>query len=186
MHLHKAIPMGAGLGGGSADGAFTLQLLNKKFSLGLSTDQLVKYALQLGSDCPFFTVNQPCYATGRGEIMNSIVVDLSKYKIVLINPGIHINTGWAFSQLTPTLPERSIAEIIQQPVTTWKSELKNDFEEPAFKKYPELKKIKTSLYEQGAVYAAMSGSGSTLFGITEEAVDLTTYTAQGYFAHLIA
>ena len=98
IHLHKAIPMGAGLGGGSADAAFMLKLLNEKFNLNISTPQLLNYALELGSDCPFFIINKPCIATGRGEILEEIEVDLSAYKIVLINPGIHINTGWAFSQ----------------------------------------------------------------------------------------
>ncbi|MFZ1454383.1 MAG: 4-(cytidine 5'-diphospho)-2-C-methyl-D-erythritol kinase, partial [Ferruginibacter sp.] len=119
IHLHKAIPLGAGLGGGSADAAFMLKLLNEKFKLQLSTDQLINYALQLGSDCPFFIINKPCYATGRGEVLEETTLDLSAYKIVLINPGIHINTGWAFSNITPALPVKSIKEIIQQPINSW-------------------------------------------------------------------
>jgi 4-diphosphocytidyl-2-C-methyl-D-erythritol kinase len=165
MHLHKAIPMGAGLGGGSADGAFTLQLLNKKFNLNISTPQLLNYAAQLGSDCPFFIINKPCYATGRGEVLEETSVALSGHQIVLINPGIHVNTGWAFSQLTPALPQKSIKQIIEQPINTWQAELKNDFEKPVFEKYPAIKNIKEALYQQGAIYAAMSGSGSTVFGI---------------------
>jgi 4-diphosphocytidyl-2-C-methyl-D-erythritol kinase len=165
MHLHKAIPMGAGLGGGSADGAFTLQLLNKKFNLNIATPQLLHYAAQLGSDCPFFIINKPCYATGRGEMLEETGAVLSGYEIVLINPGIHVNTGWAFSQLTPALPQKSIKQIIEQPIETWQAELKNDFEKPVFEKYPAIKNIKEALYQQGAIYAAMSGSGSTVFGI---------------------
>ncbi len=168
IHLHKTIPMGAGLGGGSADAAFMLKLLNDKFKLNLSTPQLVNYALQLGSDCPFFIINKPCFATGRGEVLEEIATDLSGYKIVLINPGIHVNTGWAFSKLTPAVPLKFIKEIIKQPVETWKGELKNDFEEPVFAAHPQIKEITETLYQQGAIYAAMSGSGSTVFGIFEQ------------------
>jgi 4-diphosphocytidyl-2-C-methyl-D-erythritol kinase len=185
MHLHKAIPMGAGLGGGSADGTFTLTLLNQKFNLGLSNTQLIDYALQLGSDCPFFIINTPSFATGRGELLQPIPVDLSFYKIVIVNPGIHVNTGWAFSQLTPALPQKSIQEIIMQPVTHWKSSLQNDFEKPVFEKYPAIKEIKAALYVKGAVYAAMSGSGSTVFGIFENVTDITSFIDKGYVAKII-
>ena len=181
MHLHKAIPMGAGLGGGSADAAFTLQLLNKKFQLNLSTPKLLNYAALLGSDCPFFIINKPCFAKGRGEILEEINLDLSTYKIVLINPGIHINTGWAFSQLTPALPQKSVATIILQPIKSWKNELKNDFEKPVFEKYPVIKEIKETLYAQGAIYAAMSGSGSTVYGIFEKEITLPRFTKENYF-----
>ena len=114
MHLHKAIPMGAGLGGGSADGAFTLKLLNEKFNLQLSTASLIKYTLELGSDCPFFIINKPCYATGRGEILNPVTLDLSAYKIFIINPGIHVNTGWAFGQLSPKVSSINLTEAINK------------------------------------------------------------------------
>jgi 4-diphosphocytidyl-2-C-methyl-D-erythritol kinase len=123
MHLHKTIPMGAGLGGGSANGAFTLLLLNKKFNLGLTEEKLIHYALQLGSDCPFFVKNVPCYATGRGEAMEAIPLDLSGYKFVVINPGIHVNTGWAFSQIKPSAGRLSVREIIQLPVNEWRKSL---------------------------------------------------------------
>jgi 4-diphosphocytidyl-2-C-methyl-D-erythritol kinase len=186
MQLHKTIPMGAGLGGGSADGAFALQLLNQNFNLGLSTEQLIDYALQLGSDCPFFIINKPCYATGRGELLQEAKIDLSMYKIILINPGIHVNTGWAFSQLTPAAPAKSIKEIIKQPVATWAAELKNDFENPVFEKYSVIKSIKDELYRQGAVYAAMSGSGSTVYGIIEEEISIDIFTEQHYFVKMIA
>jgi 4-diphosphocytidyl-2-C-methyl-D-erythritol kinase len=136
MHLHKAIPMGAGLGGGSADGAFTLKLLNKKFDLRFTEKQLIDHSLQLGSDCPFFIINKPCYATGRGEDLEQIYLDLNNYKIVIVHPGIHISTAWAFENITPQKPTRSVKDIIQQPIETWKNDLKNDFEEPVFTKYP--------------------------------------------------
>jgi 4-diphosphocytidyl-2-C-methyl-D-erythritol kinase len=165
MHLHKAIPMGAGLGGGSADGAFALKLLNDKFQLGLSQQQLINYALQLGSDCPFFILNKPCFATSRGEVMNEMALDLSAYQFVIVNPGIHVNTGWAFANITPAKPAKSIATIIQQPIETWKDELVNDFEAPVAKAHPEIASIKQALYNTGAIYASMSGSGSTVFGL---------------------
>lgn len=165
IHLHKAIPMGAGLGGGSADGAFMLTMLNKKFQLNLSVEKLIAYALQLGSDCPFFILNKPCFATGRGENLTPLPLDLSAYKIILVNPQIHVSTKDAFLKLTPALPSKSLETIIRQPVATWKDELKNDFEEQVFRLHPAIKEAKERLYNLGAVYAAMSGSGSTIFGI---------------------
>ncbi len=165
MHLHKAILMGAGLGGGSADGAFTLQLLNDKYRLQLLPEQLINYASQLGSDCAFFIINKPCFAEGRGEILTPLSLDLSAYTFVIVNPGIHVNTGWGYAQLHPHVPQKSIKEIILQPVETWKTELVNDFEEAIFKAYPEIEAIKKELYQKGAVYASMSGSGSSVYGL---------------------
>jgi 4-diphosphocytidyl-2-C-methyl-D-erythritol kinase len=181
MHLHKVIPLGAGLGGGSSNGAFTLTLLNKKFNLGLTEDQLINCALQLGSDCPFFIKNEPCYATGRGEKLEEIELNLSNYKIVLINPGIHINTGKAFSKITPSGKRTSLKEIIQKPVEQWKEFLKNDFEETVFAEHPEIKTIKEKLYQQGAVYASMSGSGSSVYGLFEKNADLQFDFPAHYF-----
>ncbi len=165
MHLHKHIPMGAGLGGGSADGAFTLLLLNEKFQLNLSAEQLINYAAILGSDCPFFILNKPVFATGRGEILESISLDLSNYTFVLIHPGIHVNTKWAFEQIQPKTPTKSIQEIIQLPIKEWKHLLKNDFEAPIMQAHPEIAETKSALYADGAIYASMSGSGSSVFGI---------------------
>jgi len=165
IHLLKNIPIGAGLGGGSADAAFMLQLLNQKFQLGLTEAVLVDYAAQLGSDCPFFIINRPCYATGRGEIMETISLDLSAYSFLLVHPGIHINTGWAFKQLTPGTPAYSLRDVIQTPVELWKDVLTNDFEIPVFQAHPVLGNIKEQMYSSGAVYAAMSGSGSAVFGL---------------------
>ena len=173
LHLHKAIPMGAGLGGGSADGAATLLLLNQKYLLNLTESQLLSYALQLGSDCPFFIINQPCLASGRGEQLQPIHLNLKGYQLVIVNPGIHVNTGWAFSQLN--LPEnttnddlvaiQSLSSIILDDMNHWKDELINDFEQAVFEKFPEIDWIKKSLYKNGAVYASMSGSGSSVFGL---------------------
>ena len=165
MHLHKKIPMGAGLGGGSSDGAFTLVALNQLFNLQLSEQDLVDYALQLGSDCPFFIINTPAFATGRGEILTPVTVDLNGYTIVIVNPGIAISTKLAFSLITPKIPVTNLADIIQQPISTWKDELINDFEQPIFNSFPELAKIKETLYQKGAVYASMTGTGSTVYGI---------------------
>lgn len=178
MHLHKAIPMGAGLGGGSADGAFTLKLLNEKFNLQINTERLAEYALQLGSDCPFFIYNRPCFATGRGEKLEPVSLDLSGYTFVIANPGIHINTGWAFSQLTPALPKKPVKEIIAQPAGTWKAELVNDFEQPVFTAHPPIAALKQKMYAAGALYAAMSGSGSTVFGIFDKNTDLSSFSTE--------
>ncbi len=186
MHLHKTIPLGAGLGGGSADAAFTLNLLNTKFNLNLSTPKLLNYATHLGSDCPFFIMNKTSLATGRGEILEQVDTKLSAYKFIIINPGIHINTGWAFAQLTPALPNKSIKEIIEQPIATWKDELQNDFENPVFEKYPEIKNIKETLYSKGALYAAMSGSGSSVFGIFEKEIPAIEFAGKNYFTKIVS
>jgi 4-diphosphocytidyl-2-C-methyl-D-erythritol kinase len=171
IHLLKNIPVGAGLGGGSADGAFMLQLLNTTYQLQLSVPQLTRYALQLGSDCPFFIINQPSFASGRGEIIQPVSINLSAYRLVLTNPGIHINTAWAFAQLNVNdslMKSGSLQRAILQPVENWKQQVLNDFEKPVFDKYPQVKALKENLYRLGAVYAAMSGSGSTVFGLFEK------------------
>ena len=175
IHLLKNIPMGAGLGGGSADGAFMLQLLNNKYHLGISDEKLIQYALQLGSDCPFFIINKPCYATGRGEIMEPLDINLSGYQLIIAKMDIHINTGWAFNNLhIGNLSKPSVVkEAISQPITSWKDTLVNDFENPVFEHYPAIKLVKENLYALGAVYASMSGSGSTVFGLFDKKINLT-------------
>ena len=165
MHLHKNIPMGAGLGGGSSDGTAALIILNQQFSLGLNDQQLIDYASQLGSDCPFFVYNKACHASGRGEVLTPIHLDLSNYQFLLVHPGVHIATAWAFQQLNPHTKSESIQAIIEKPITDWKNSLINDFEAPVFKAEPKLLVIKDQLYQLGAIYASMSGSGSSLFGI---------------------
>jgi 4-diphosphocytidyl-2-C-methyl-D-erythritol kinase len=165
IHLHKNIPMGAGLGGGSSDGTSALLILNQQFSLGLNDGQLMHYASILGSDCPFFVYNKACHATGRGEVLTPIALDLSNYQFLLVHPGKHISTAWAFQQLNPHTKSESIQSIIQKPMTEWKDLLINDFEAPVFKAEPTLSNIKAQLYQLGAIYASMSGSGSSLFGI---------------------
>lgn len=165
IHLHKAIPMGAGLGGGSSDAAFTLQLLNEYFSLHISENTLYKLALALGSDCPFFLLNKPCLSTGRGEKLMPIEINLSNYQIVIICNKIHISTAWAFSQIHPKTPNNSLSKIINLKIEQWQGNLINDFEEPVFKAYPLLAQIKQACISQGAAYAAMTGSGSSIYGI---------------------
>lgn len=175
IHLHKTIPTGAGLGGGSADAAFMLQLLNRKFNLGLSNEQLSGYALQTGSDSPFFLLNKPCFATSRGEVLTPVQLDLSAWQFILVKPAVSVRTGEAFSGIMPSVPGKSIRQIIEQPVETWKNELINDFEGPVFKQHPSIKEIREELYRQGAVYASLSGSGSTVYGLfsTDQRVEIS-------------
>lgn len=185
MHLHKVIPSGAGLGGGSADASFTLAVLNKLFDLKLTREQLTSYGIQLGSDCPFFIINKPCLAKGRGEILEEIQLDLSAYRIVLVNPGIHVNTGDAFRILQPQEPETGLSQIISKPITEWKYHLGNDFEKVIFPKHREIVDIKDELYQQGAVYASMSGSGSTVFGLFPKDMVNTFRFPRNYFVRAV-
>ena len=168
IHLHKNIPIGGGLGGGSSDGAFMLQLLNSQFQLGLTPDQLMTYAARLGSDCPFFLLNKPCLANGRGERLEPLALDLSSYSFLIVHPGIHISTARAFSLCTPSAAGPSLKDSITRPVTTWADTLVNDFEEPVFREHPVLRTIKQQLYDRSAIYASLTGSGSSLFGIFEK------------------
>ena len=172
MHLHKHIPMGAGLGGGSSDGAFTLRLLNQKFDLKLSTDQLLTYATQLGSDCPFFIYDQPCHGKGRGEILEPIDFSLDNYQIILVHPGIHVSTAEAFKRLNRTkeyqFQREDISGILRLPINQWRNKLINDFQKPVCLLYPEIEAIIKQLYDQGALYASLSGSGSAVYGIFEK------------------
>jgi len=186
MHLHKTVPAGAGLGGGSADSAFTLKLLNEKFGLMLSIEQLLSYAEQLGSDCPFFIINKPCYATGRGELLERIDLDLSGFKILVVNPGIHMDTGRAFLNVKPSPRGKPLKEIINDPIERWKDSLYNDFEKLVFKDFPQIVDIKDQLYVAGALYASMSGSGSTIYGIFPKQVKLELSFPSGYFVKELA
>lgn len=172
VHLHKVIPMGAGLGGGSSDGAFMLLLLNEKFNLSLSLEKLQEYALRLGSDCPFFIMNSPAHATGRGERLISVQVELSNKIIVVVSPGIHVSTATAFSNMTISQKVLSCAEIVTKPIEMWKDHLVNDFEKNVFNQFPDIGKIKEILYNMGAVYASMTGTGSTVYGIFDSEPDL--------------
>ncbi|NJN27120.1 MAG: 4-(cytidine 5'-diphospho)-2-C-methyl-D-erythritol kinase [Cyclobacteriaceae bacterium] len=169
IHLHKAIPIGAGLGGGSADAAFALKLLNSLFSLSLTDTQLMQAALKLGADCPFFVKNKAMLASGIGEQLTSTSLSLDGYYMVLVYPDIHISTREAYAGVHPQKPQVGIKHIVEEtPISQWKTLLVNDFEKNLFEKYPVLAKIKTKLYDAGALYAAMSGSGSCIYGIFDE------------------
>jgi len=168
IHLHKQIPIGAGLGGGSADGAFMLRVLNRQFRLGLDDGQLLRYAATLGSDCPFFLINQPCLGSGRGDQLEPIAgLSLTGYSFLLVNPGIHISTAQAFSRCRPHDGGPPLRSLITRPIQQWRDSITNDFEFPLFGEFPVLREIKETLYSRGALYAALSGSGSCLYGIFE-------------------
>jgi 4-diphosphocytidyl-2-C-methyl-D-erythritol kinase len=185
VHIHKVIPIGAGLGGGSSNGAFALTTYNQVFNLGITDEKLAAYAAELGSDCPFFISNKPSYAKGRGELLEPIQLDLSAYTFVVVNPGIYINTGDAFRDIKPAFPEKSLTYIIKAPLERWKDELVNDFEIPIFKKHPDIAAIKDDLYVAGALYASMSGSGSTVFGIFRKDKPLTLPFPSSYFVRIL-
>ena len=167
-HLHKIIPVGAGLGGGSADAAFMLRGISSLFNLSIADEKLEEYASRLGSDCAFFIRNLPVSASERGNKFKVLQLSLDDYYLALICPPVHISTSEAYSQVKPAVPEKTPERIVQLPVKDWKGELKNDFEKSIFSLYPEIAMIKDKLYSMGAVYASMSGSGSSVFGIFKE------------------
>lgn len=168
IHLHKQIPFGAGLGGGSSDAAFMLKLLNKSYDLGLGEKELLNYAAVLGSDCPFFILNKPVFATGRGEIMQETSVSLNGMFILLVKPPVEVSTATAYQLVVPQKPKVSLPELLSLPVQDWEGKIVNQFEKSVFQQYPELKEVKQSLYELGAEYVSMSGSGSCIFGLFKE------------------
>lgn len=168
IHLHKQIPFGAGLGGGSADGAFMLRMLNKTFNLDISQEKMIEYAAQLGSDCPFFLVNRPVFATGRGEVMSAIDVSLKGLSLFMVKPVIEVSTANAFRHVVPQQADISLRDLIQLPVTEWRRNIFNQFETSVFLQYPEIEAIKNQFYRLGAIYASMSGSGSCVFGLFVE------------------
>lgn len=165
FHLHKVIPFGAGLGGGSSDAAFTLKMLNDYFNLGLSSEKLELFAAQIGADCPFFILNKPTFATGLGNKFHYIDLDLSDYEIVILKPNISISTIEAYKNVIPRNPKFRLTEIIKTPFDDWKNLIVNDFEKSVFTIYPQISELKQLLYDFGAGFASMSGSGSAVFGI---------------------
>lgn len=181
IHMYKHIPTGAGLGGGSADAAFMIKLLNEKFNLGLSVEKMEEYAASLGADCAFFIQNKPVFASGIGNIFESINLSLKGYYIVLVKPDIFVSTKDAFAHIQPMHPGQSLKEIVRMPVETWRATMKNDFEESVFQKYPGIAAIKDKLYDMGAIYASMSGSGSSVFGIFREQVEFVDEVFSGCF-----
>ncbi|GHT26400.1 4-diphosphocytidyl-2-C-methyl-D-erythritol kinase [Bacteroidia bacterium] len=186
IYLRKHIPFGAGLGGGSADAAFMFKLLNDFAGLHLSVKQLEEYAAQIGADCPFFIQNQPVFASGIGNVFTPVNLSLKGYYLALIKPDISVSTKEAYSLVKPKHPEFSLKEIIQLPVNEWKEKLVNDFEDSVFAQYPGIAEIKRELYNRGAIYAAMSGSGSSVFGIfeNEEAANIIFPDSLSYFLQL--
>jgi 4-diphosphocytidyl-2-C-methyl-D-erythritol kinase len=181
IHLHKVIPIGAGLGGGSSDAAFTLKMLNNIFNLNISIKLQEEYAAQLGSDCPFFIQNKHVIVSGTGTKFNPTSINLSKRKIVIIHPNIHISTKEAYAGIVPKNSSNSINETIKQPLANWKALLKNDFEKSVILNHPEIVAIKKEFYDSGALYASMSGSGSAVFGIFKEDFDLSTLSIRATY-----
>ena len=172
IHLHKLIPIGAGLGGGSSDAAYMLKSINKKFRINLSDQELISLANRIGSDCAFFIYNQPVYADERGNNLHKISLSLKGFYLVLVYPEIHISSSDAYAGIKPGKPDTSLIKLIEAPIEDWKFLIKNDFEENVFNLYPEIKKIKQKLYEIGAIYSSMSGSGSSVYGIFKNAVEI--------------
>lgn len=173
IYFHKNIPFGGGLGGGSADAAYMLKLLNDKFSLSITTEQLECYASQIGSDCSFFIKNEPVYAHGRGELFQEIDFSLKGKYIVLVKPDIAVPTGKAYSGIKPKASSFDLRHINSLPISEWKEKINNDFELSVFKAFPAIEKLKEKLYDLGAEYAVMTGSGATVYGIFNEEVDLS-------------
>ena len=184
-HLYKDIPTQAGMGGGSSDCGFMITLLNEQFHLGLSNEQMIRYAARLGADCAFFILNKPCYAEGIGERLEPIDLDLSGWYLAVVRPDIPVPTKEAFSLITPQHPAKNCRDIVMQPVETWRDSLTNDFEKSVFALHPEIGDIKDRLYDLGATYAAMSGSGSSLFGLFRQTVSLDEFDAEGTFRTII-
>lgn len=172
IHLHKIIPTGAGLGGGSSDAAFTLSMLNELFELRLSDAELSSLALKLGMDCPYFLMNTPALGSGKGEILEPIDLSLKGWNLVIVKPPVHVSTAAAYAGVTPRSGRRPLTDIVSRSVEEWKELLVNDFETSIFSCFPEIRRIKDELCENGALYASMSGSGSAVYGLFREKPDL--------------
>lgn len=173
LYLHKTIPMGAGLGGGSANAASIINLVNNKYCLNISEENRRKLASQVGSDCAFFIQPIPSFGEGKGEILSKIELSLSAYHLVIVKPPIHISTAWAYKNAIPQSGRETLKKLIlNNGISNWKNVLQNDFETGVFKEYPEIAKIKETLYTSGAIYAQMSGSGSAVFGIFDTETEI--------------
>ena len=168
LDLIKKIPIGAGLGGGSSDAAACILGLNEMFELNLSEKELLSVASQLGADCAFFVKNKPVYAEGIGDVFSEIELNLNGLHFIVIYPNIHVSTPKAYKHVIPKLPQKNIRDILSKPIQNWKEELKNDFENSVFTQFPKIRDVKQILYDEGAEYASMSGSGSSIFGIFEK------------------
>ena len=183
IRLDKRVPTGAGLGGGSADAAYTLRLLNDCCHMGLTTDQLEDYAVRLGADCPFFIRNIPVFATGIGNVFSPVSLSLRGKHLVLVKPDVFVSTRDAYAAVKPQRPSTSLPQLTAMPIDQWRGRVVNDFEASVFPKFPEIKAIKDRLYNLGAVYASMSGSGSSVFGIFNEEPQLASDEFNGCFVH---
>ena len=172
IHLHKNIPTGAGLGGGSSDGAYMIRLINQYFSLHLADDRMEDYARRLGSDCPFFIRNRPVFATGRGDQFFPVNIDVSKHFLVIVKPPFGVSTREAYAGIRPAKPAVDLRDAIRLPIVEWRGKIINDFEVPVFKKHPEIAAIKSKLYDLGALFSLMSGSGSAVYALFDHSVDL--------------
>ncbi len=172
IHLHKHIPIGAGLGGGSSDASFFISLLNQKFGLGMENAQMEHYASKIGSDCAFFIQNKPAYAIEKGDQLSPLDLDLSNYFIVLVMPDVQVSTAEAYQGVQAAPVSKPLTELVKLPIQDWKLQIKNDFESSVFSKYPSIERIKDYLYESSALYASMSGSGSSVYGIFKEPLKL--------------
>lgn len=181
IHLYKHIPVGAGLGGGSSDAAAIIKMLNEKFALGLTSEQMQNYAVQIGADCPFFINNTPVFATGIGNIFTPIEFSLHGKTILLVKPDIFVSTRDAYALVKPSPAAIPLTEAIKQPISEWKQIITNDFEKSVFAKYPEIAAIKDKLYDMGALYASMSGSGSAVYGIFDSPIEYADEIFSGYF-----
>lgn len=181
IHLYKHIPVGAGLGGGSSDAAAIIKMLNEKFALGLTSEQMQNYAVQIGADCPFFINNTPVFATGIGNIFTPIELSLHGKTIILVKPDIFVSTRDAYALVKPSPAAIPLTEAIKQPISEWKQIITNDFEKSVFAKYPEIAAIKDKLYDMGALYASMSGSGSAVYGIFDSPIEYADEIFSGYF-----
>lgn len=181
IHLYKHIPVGAGLGGGSSDAAAIIKMLNEKFALGLTSEQMQNYAVQIGADCPFFINNTPVFATGIGNIFTPIEFSLHGKNIILVKPDIFVSTRDAYALVKPSPAAIPLTEAIKQPISEWKQIITNDFEKSVFAKYPEIAAIKDKLYDMGAIYASMSGSGSAVYGIFDSPIEYADEIFSGYF-----
>lgn len=179
IHLHKNIPAGAGLGGGSADVAFFIRLMNEKFDLQMDMRTMESYASRLGADCAFFIQNKPVFASGKGDEFEEVNLSLNDLYLALVMPDLHIDTADAFTGIRPEVPTRSLKDLIQLPIEEWKHSVKNDFEYTVFARYPLIAQIKQDLYDSGALYASMSGSGSSVYGIFKEPVKLSRLETMG-------
>ena len=182
-HLYKVIPTQAGMGGGSSDCAYTIRLLNEMFTLGLTEQRMIDYAAQLGADCAFFILSRPSYAEGIGERLVPVSLDLSSYYIGIVRPDIPVSTREAFSLIKPVKPAKCCRDVVLQPIETWRDELSNDFEQSVFALHPEIEAIKQRLYNLGAVYAAMSGSGSAVFGIFQDPIEISKHFPSDMFTY---